>query len=272
MTGKLLITCSGTPLASNSPAQEQIGRLNGQEDQSEYENSDGRRVWCGTACWRRGAARCRGAACLAGSPPLDTSNVSLTIGAQPYPATSCSSLAGGNPTDETAQFNTAFQGAGDPFVYLGKINTGGGAEAGFTLGGISFAVTAENAATGSFTVTWTDTNGAAPNNLPLLVDLGIILKAGNPRNDGFDTAGWLLPSVTLPEDPNTGTGSFTITWTVGGGGSNPTLSHLTLVGRVGEDDNGGGGGPTPVPEPATLGLLGMGLLGLAAAARRRRKA
>jgi hypothetical protein len=212
------------------------------------------------------------AACLAGTPPLSTGDVSLTIGATPYSAAACTSLAGGNPTQETSQFNTAFQGSGDPFIYLAKIDTPSSPSSGSTLGGIAFSLTASATSSGTFTVTWTDTNGAAPNNLPITVDLGIILKAGGNGNEGFDTAGWLFNSVLLPISPNSGTGTFEIEWTVGGGpngGNNPGLSHLTLVGRV-VDTNGGG--DTPVPEPATLGLLGMGLLGLAYAARRRRRA
>ncbi len=74
------------------------------------------------------------------------------------------------------------------------------------------------------------------------------------------------PQFALYEiDPASDTGSFsTLGLLVGGGpqgGNQPEVSHISFWTAPGDD--------TDVPEPAALGLLGLGLVGLAAIRRRR---
>jgi len=185
------------------------------------------------------------AACLA-------SDMSLTIGATTYAPTLCANgVNNGNPTQETANLNTAFGTAG--FVYLDEKDA-----AGQTLSGISFVVTAPLINSGAWTVTWTDTNGAVPLNLPITIDFEIGLFGGNVG------AGYFFDNVLLPVSPNSGTGTFDINFT-NHGGQQPGLSHLTLTGGNAMHIDP----PTLVPEPLSLVILGTGLLGIAFVRRRR---
>jgi hypothetical protein len=178
------------------------------------------------------------------------SDVSLTIASTTYTPSKCGdNVANGNPTQETANMNTSLATG---FVYLDTSASASGAG----IGGITFVVTAPGTTSGNWTVTWTDTNGAAPLNLPIMLDLDIGLFGGSTGAD------YLLTGVTLPAVPNTGTGSFDITFT-NNGGQNPALSHLTLTG------GNATGTTTPAPEPLSISLLGAGLIGLGAVRRRR---
>jgi hypothetical protein len=179
------------------------------------------------------------------------SDVSLTIASTTYTPSKCGdSVNNGDPTQETANMNTSLGTTG--FVYLDKSDDASGAG----IGGITFVVTAPGTSSGSWTVTWTDTNGAVPLNLPIKLDLEVGLFGGSTGAD------YLLTGVTLPAVPNTGTGSFDITFT-NRGGQNPDLSHLTLTG------GNATGTTTPAPEPLSISLLGAGLVGLGAVRRRR---
>ncbi|MCW5751538.1 MAG: PEP-CTERM sorting domain-containing protein [Alphaproteobacteria bacterium] len=190
------------------------------------------------------------AACSPAAAPLDTTDVTLSIGATNYAASNCAIIGSGNPTEETANFNTVF---GPGFVFLAKFDDEGLEQGTF---GINFTITADlDQVTGDFTITWSEAAGEP--NIPALMDLGFILKSGAP-----DAAAYLFEEVLITVDPTTGEGTFTMKL-LNRGGNVSELSHITMVGRGESID-------IPVPEPATLGLLGLGLLGLGYAVRRRR--
>lgn len=198
---------------------------------------------------------------------LSLSDVTLTVtGTEPqYMSANCyGSFDPGpsSPAVETAALNAIFGAASGPqhLTYL----DGTGDSANLTgLGGIIFEVSTTGGADGAegdWTITWTDSNGAVPENLPIYVDLAVLLNGGNYN------AAYLLSQILLPISPNTGSGTFDIQF-VNNGGKPPTISHLTLAGRITS-------GPTvhEVAEPVSASLFGAGLVGIWLFRRRRRRA
>jgi hypothetical protein len=113
--------------------------------------------------------------------------------------------------------------------------------------------------TGTWTISWTDTNGTAPLNLPIIMNFDVGLFGGNTGD------GYLFDNVLLPIVPDTGSGTFDITF-FNNGKQHPAISHLTLTGgdpRTPTPD------PTPAPEPMSMLLLGTGVFGLGLIRRRR---
>jgi hypothetical protein len=248
--------------------------------------------------------------CSAGSDPsktgdivpgslLSVNDVKLWAGSI-YTASDCyGAFDPGNssPSNETAALNEIFGASPGPgqFVYLDKTGDGSNPNG---LNGIKFVVHTYGGANGwpgLWTIEWTDTNGALSQNLPLKVDLAVLLVGGNY------SAAYLLSGVLLPLNPTGGIGTFDIQFFNGGGtqgnrcydthepttyygahhsksnGSKhkkhkygmehcdkpktqPTISHLLLVGRI---------VPAEIPEPSTMAMFGAGLLGLWVFGRRR---
>jgi hypothetical protein len=139
-------------------------------------------------------------------------------------------------------------------VTLGSAGAGSATGGSNVLGGLQFTLSGLVAATtGTYSLSITDTNGAAAPNLPFYLDFVLYLKGGNA-----DTAAYLFDDTLVDAS---GGGQWNITY-LNNGNQIPNLSNISLWVRNGTP-------PVQIPEPGTIALLGLGLLGLSAIRRRR---
>src|SRR5262245_51479757 len=128
------------------------------------------------------------------------------------------------------------------------------------LGGITFLVGSSTGDDeGTWTVTWADSNSSTPENLPIYVDLVLLLNGGN------NNAAYLLSNVLLPASPTSGSGTFDIQFLNSSLRNQPDISHLTLAGRIAARPE-----INRIPEPTSMALYGAGLLSLSLIGRRRK--
>jgi PEP-CTERM motif len=206
---------------------------------------------------------------LAGQIPSSScsnSDLSLTIGTTIYTPVKClpnilsTPL---NPSNIVSEMNTAFGFTTPATAFKLATNWSNTTNPG-TVDGIDYSITASAVTKGTFTVTWADHNPSGSLTLPIVTDFLVGLDGGS-TGDGYE-----FTNVILPITPNSGTGTFTISF-LNGGNQTPGLSGITLA--VGDDVACGrtnGCDPTTrsVPEPATIAVLGTGLLGLGFIRRR----
>jgi hypothetical protein len=126
-----------------------------------------------------------------------------------------------------------------------------------TFMGVEFALDTAGKTGGTWTLAGTDTNGAALLNLPLELDLVVVLKASNRY------AAYFFDDAVFD-------GTDGGTWSIAfenHGGQIPRLSHMSFYVRIDED----GGIPSAIPEAQTYAMMlaGLGLVGFMA--RRARK-
>jgi len=165
-------------------------------------------------------------------------------------ATNCYGVVMGNDTQSTIN-SLAW---GNDWTFLSKDEAMRPA----TFMGVEFALDTAGKTGGTWTLAGTDVNGAALLNLPLEMDLVVVLKASNRY------AAYFFDDAVFD-------GADGGTWSIAfenHGGQIPRLSHMSFYVRIDED----GGIPSAIPEAQTYAMMlaGLGLVGFMA--RRKKQA
>jgi hypothetical protein len=201
-------------------------------------------------------------------PACSLSDITVTIAGVPSSPVACASDVQSGPSNaatETTLLNTTF---GTNFSLIGRMETNGAASVA-TLDGIKFTMSTNSimtGPTGSFALSWVDTNGTTLDNLPIDIDFDVLIFGGNNAD------AYRFSKVLLPDAPNnSGTANFDIVFH-NNGGQVPDLSHITVT--AGDDVEVTQQCTTncvvATPEPSTIALLGLGLMGTLVAAKRKR--
>lgn len=192
------------------------------------------------------------------SPLCSATDVTLGGAGADYCAGYFGDLGNANPNTELARLNDVTDGSDWTFVY--KVEDGKTEGSGL-FGGILLTLVGVDVGdvSGDWTFAWEDTNGTAPSNLPLTVDIAAGFKAGSGAA-GAGIAYFLFDDFLLTDDPYQSSGTFSLS-------VDKALSHESLFVRYGDD---GGSPPFNIPEPGMLLLIGAGLVGFGVAARRKR--
>lgn len=159
-------------------------------------------------------------------------------------ADDCYGVVGGNITGSGTYAGAPVLNAlnwGTGWTYLDATDSSSA-----TFNGLKFTVTASTGASGTWSLTGTDTNGSNSLNFPATLDLVVGLKAGS------EYAVWAFDNVVIDGSDS---GTFNIAFT-NNGGNNPALSHMIVFGREGS--------VAAIPEANTYVMLlaGLGLVGL----------
>lgn len=175
-------------------------------------------------------------------------------------ADDCYGVVDGN--DDVSDINGIGGTFGSGWALGAKDNTDNSSDTSNTVNGINFSLSDQgNNNSGSWTLTWTDVNGAVGANFPAYFDFTVIVKGGTYW------AAYLFDDELLQTNPNFGAGTFDIQFLNNSGRNEPGLSHISVYTRY--DRPGTGFEPPQLPEPGTLGLLGVAILGGLYFSRRR---
>jgi hypothetical protein len=201
---------------------------------------------------------------------LSLSDVTFTIGSTDYGPVDCYGITdtGASNIATALPFVNALRW--EDFVNGVKDDLSAGSNT-VTVDSIQYTLTAGTLSGGGLTQTqswslaWSDTNGTAEPNLPLLVNFALDWKGGN--NDVF----YYFRNVLLPISPSSGSGTIDIKVTNRPGNSDLGTSHLDVFFSNTSPPTQPDDPPPTVPEPATIALIAAALMGVATASGRRKQ-
>lgn len=204
------------------------------------------------------------------SSTLSLTDITFTIGSTVYSPTDCYGLTDTGSSNVANNLTYVNGLRWEEFVGGVKDDLGGGNNSA-TVDGIQYTLTTlTNGGSGldttqTWSLAWTDSNGAALPNFPATVDFALLWNGGN--HDAF----YLFEDVLLPTSPNSGNGLVYIKATNPPGNSDLGTSHVDVF--FSNATSTTFQSPTAVvPEPGTLSLIGAAFLSGLFRFRRRKTA